>query len=75
MRDSESAKSRKQSNPDGAAHGGSAPETVSVLLPVAAGSPFSYRAPEGTPCPPGTWVKVPLGPREVIATVWDDTFF
>ncbi|MCG8447288.1 MAG: primosomal protein N' [Hyphomicrobiales bacterium] len=71
MRDSESAKSRKQSNPDGAAHGGSAPETVSVLLPVAAGSPFSYRAPEGTPCPPGTWVKVPLGPREVIATVWD----
>lgn len=45
--------------------------TVSVLLPIPAERPYSYGVPEGMVLLPGDYVKVPLGPREVAAIVWD----
>ena len=44
---------------------------VSVVLPVAISQAYSYRVPEGKSVEPGTIVRVPLGPREVIGAVWD----
>ena len=47
---------------------------VSVLLPLPLDRPFDYRAPEGSapsPPPPGSFVEVPFGSREVVGVVWD----
>ena len=44
---------------------------VPVLVPVAVEGPWSYRVPEGMSVRPGSIVRVPVGPREVIGAVWD----
>lgn len=44
---------------------------VPVLVPVAVDGPWSYRVPEGMQVSPGSIVRVPVGPREVIGAVWD----
>ncbi|MCX2724397.1 primosomal protein N' [Roseibium salinum] len=47
-------------------------ETIaSVLVPVAVPGAYTYKVPAGQSVVPGTIVKVPLGPREVIGAVWD----
>jgi primosomal protein N' (replication factor Y) (superfamily II helicase) len=47
-------------------------ETIaSVLVPVAVPKAYTYKVPAGQSVVPGTIVKVPLGPREVIGAVWD----
>lgn len=47
-------------------------ETIaSVLVPVAVPRAYTYKVPPGKTVVPGTIVKVPLGPREVIGAVWD----
>lgn len=43
---------------------------VSVLLPQPLPEPFDYLLPEGEQAGPGTFVVVPLGPREVLGVVW-----
>src|ERR1700754_3496512 len=43
---------------------------VSVLLPQPLPEPFDYYVPDGMDAPPGTFVVVPLGPREMIGVVW-----
>ena len=39
-------------------------------LPLEAGA-YDYRLPDGLVAPPGSFVAVPLGPREMIGVVWD----
>ncbi|MBD8878539.1 primosomal protein N' [Labrenzia polysiphoniae] len=47
-------------------------ETIaSVLVPVAVPGAYTYRVPQGVTVVPGSIVKVPLGPREVLGAVWD----
>ncbi len=48
----------------------SQPRIVSVLLPQPLPEPFDYELPEGVDAPIGSFVVVPLGPREVIGVVW-----
>lgn len=46
--------------------------TVPVLLPLPLPAAYDYRLPEGyDSLPPGTYIKVPLGPREEIGVVWE----
>ncbi|WP_248304577.1 primosomal protein N' [Breoghania sp. L-A4] len=47
------------------------PLVVPVLVPVAVDGPWSYRVPPGMTVRPGSIVRVPVGPREVIGAVWD----
>lgn len=49
----------------------SAPARVKVLLPLPFAEPYDYLAPPDRSLPPGTPVRVPLGPREVTGIVWD----
>jgi primosomal protein N' (replication factor Y) len=44
---------------------------VSVLLPIPADSAYSYAVPDGMEVGVGDHVRVPLGPREVAAVVWN----
>lgn len=44
---------------------------ASVMVPVAVPGPYTYRVPAGVHVQPGTIVRVPLGPREVLGAVWD----
>jgi len=46
------------------------PRIVSVLLPQPLPEPFDYELPEGLVAAPGSFVSVPLGPREVTGVVW-----
>lgn len=47
-------------------------ETIaSVMVPVAVPRPYTYKVPAGVSVVPGTIVRVPLGPREVVGAVWD----
>ena len=48
------------------------PRIVSVLLPQPLPEPFDYELPEGVEAPPGSFVVVPLGPREMIGVVWGE---
>ena len=41
-----------------------------VLLPLALDGPYSYRVPAGMALEPGSYVIVPLGPRQMIGVVW-----
>ncbi|MFQ5533644.1 MAG: primosomal protein N' [Sphingomonadales bacterium] len=50
----------------------SAPERVRVLLPLPLGDGYDYSAPEGVTLKPGDFVRVPLGPRELVGVVWDN---
>ena len=42
-----------------------------MLLPLPLADAYDYRA-EGEAPPPGSFVAVPLGGRQVIGVVWDD---
>ncbi len=44
---------------------------VPVLVPVAVAGAYSYKVPADMQVRPGSIVRVPLGPREVIGAVWD----
>ena len=45
---------------------------VKVLLPLPLAGPYDYRVPEGMAVPPpGTFVEVPLGGRDLSGVVWD----
>ena len=46
------------------------PRIVSVLLPQPLPEPFDYELPEGLEAAPGSFVTVPLGPREMVGVVW-----
>ncbi len=47
-------------------------ETIaSVMVPVAVPGPYTYKVPAGVSVVPGSIVRVPLGPREVVGAVWD----
>lgn len=61
--------SESQPFPDLSASG---PARVKVLLPLPFAEPWDYLAPPERDLPPGTPVRVPLGPREVTGIVWDD---
>ncbi|WP_421693365.1 primosomal protein N' [Aestuariivirga sp.] len=41
-----------------------------VLLPLALEGPYSYLVPPGLALEPGSYVVVPLGPRQMIGVVW-----
>lgn len=41
-----------------------------ILLPLALEGPYSYRVPVGMALEPGSYVAVPLGPRQMIGVVW-----
>jgi len=43
---------------------------VLLPLPLQAGA-YDYRLPAGMEAPPGSFVVVPLGPRESVGVVWD----
>jgi primosomal protein N' (replication factor Y) len=43
---------------------------VSVLLPLPLPEAYDYRLPEGLDAPPGAFVRVPLGRRELVGVVW-----
>ncbi|MEZ5939456.1 MAG: primosomal protein N' [Hyphomonadaceae bacterium] len=43
---------------------------ASVLLPQPLPEPFDYAVPEGMDVQPGSFVRVPLGPRELAGVVW-----
>lgn len=45
--------------------------TVPVIVPVALEGPFTYRVPEGMEVEPGSLVRVPFGPRQIVGCVWD----
>lgn len=44
--------------------------TAEVLLPLALSEPYTYRMPTGLEVAPGSYVRVPLGPRQAIGVVW-----
>ncbi len=46
------------------------PVTVRVLLPLALQEAYSYRVPPGMQVAVGDYVRVPLGPRQMIGVVW-----
>ena len=48
-----------------------ASDTIPVLVPLPLDGPFDYLAPDGGLPPPGSFVQVPFGPRELIGVVWD----
>ncbi len=47
------------------------PARLRVLLPLPLADAYDYRAPVGPSVPPGSFVVVPLGRRQVIGVVWD----
>jgi len=46
------------------------PQRVTVLLPMSMGAAYDYTVPDDLQPVCGTFVRVPLGPREVIGVVW-----
>ena len=49
------------------------PNTVQVLLPYALDGAYSYTCPDGVALAAGDYVRVPLGPRESLGVVWDES--
>ncbi len=45
---------------------------VRVLLPMSIGESYDYRVPDHLPVEIGHFVKIPLGPREVVGVVWEE---
>ena len=45
---------------------------LSVLLPLPLSEAYDYRLPAGLDAPPGAFVRVPLGRREVLGVVWGE---
>jgi primosomal protein N' (replication factor Y) len=52
------------------ASSGNADMTVKVLVPLPLGDPYDYLAPVEGDVVPGSIVRVPLGPRDVVGVVW-----
>jgi len=48
----------------------SSPQRVRVLLPMSVGAAYDYAVPDGLRVEAGAFVRVPLGPREVVGVVW-----
>lgn len=48
----------------------SQPDTIAVLLPLPLDAPYDYLVPDDMAVAPGDFVRVPLGPREVLGVVW-----
>ncbi len=46
---------------------------MQVLLPYGFAGAYSYLEPEDVALAPGDYVRVPLGPRQVIGVVWEDS--
>jgi len=46
-------------------------KAVRVLLPLPLADAYDYALPEGMEAPPGSFVNVPLGSRELTGVVWD----
>ena len=46
------------------------PPQVSVLLPLPLAGAYDYGLPTGMDAPPGSFVRVPLGKRELLGVVW-----
>lgn len=44
---------------------------ISVLLPLPLAEAYDYRLPGGLAAPPGSFVRVPFGPRRLVGVVWD----
>src|SRR6266853_504050 len=68
------------SSTDPAAHGGAEQERresetatcrIRVLLPLPLPEALDYLAPQGTSPAPGSFVRVPLGQRNLVGIVWD----
>lgn len=55
---------------DGAARASGGPEIVAVLLPLALPGPYDYKVPSGLVVESGSFVVVPLGPRQLVGVVW-----
>ena len=53
--------------------GGLAGRRVEVLVPLALDHAYSYACPVGMDLAPGDVVEVPLGTRNSIGVVWDDS--
>ncbi|MBT5413157.1 MAG: primosomal protein N' [Rhodospirillaceae bacterium] len=58
--------SKRDSESDSAAG-----QRLRVLLPLPLAGAYDYRAPPGMALVPGTFVRVPLGRREIAGVVWD----
>ncbi|MEH6495104.1 MAG: primosomal protein N' [Pseudomonas marincola] len=48
----------------------STPQRVRVLLPISTGASYDYSVPADLHVEAGAFVRVPLGPREVVGVVW-----
>ncbi|WP_181701574.1 primosomal protein N' [Chthonobacter albigriseus] len=48
-------------------------DVVQVVTPVAIEESYTYRVPPGVEVPPGSIVRVPLGPRQVVGVVTAET--
>ncbi|MFQ5785804.1 MAG: primosomal protein N' [Alphaproteobacteria bacterium] len=60
----------RTSSSDSAASGAAGPRRVGVLLPLPLAAAYDYRLAEGMTVPAGSFVRVPLGRREVTGVVW-----
>ena len=49
---------------------GTGERRVAVLLPLPLAGAYDYRLPAGVDAPPGSFVRVPLGKREIAGVVW-----
>ena len=47
-------------------------QLVSVLIPLGLPGPYDYGVPPGLDIGVGDFVRVPLGPRQVVGVVWGD---
>ena len=47
-------------------------DVVSVLLPLPLSKPYDYRIPDDAAIVAGAFVRVPLGPRQVVGVVWGE---
>ncbi len=52
------------------AESGGGAARVAVLLPLGLDTAYDYLVTDGEPAPPGAFVRVPLGSREVTGVVW-----
>ena len=63
---------RRTSSPDAGETMNSGDRRVSVLLPLPLNEAYDYRLPGHLSGPPGSFVRVPLGRRELVGVVWGD---
>ncbi len=61
---------KEASNLPPKAPAGAVLQRVKVLFPLPLFKPYDYLAPDGVSPAPGTFVRAPFGPREIIGVVW-----